>query len=114
MVLSMEQPIGESKGNRSLRSRRHSLNWSTERTVLLIQLLSMSITNVTSALKIANGIEAGTCEFLRPVEDEDFEKPWSFSIGVTSFNMDFVIPETEVVSTTRSELLKRINEAKKS
>ena len=75
--------------------------------------LKMSITNVTSALKIANGAEGGTCKFRRPVEDEDFEKPWTFSTGVTSFNMDFVIPENEVVSTTRSELLKRISEAKK-
>lgn len=108
------EPIGESKGNRSLRSRRHSLNWCIEKTALLIQLISMSITNVTSALKISNGTEGGTCKFLRPVEDEDFEKPWSFSTGVTSFNMDFVIPENEVVSTTRSELLKRINEGKKS
>lgn len=108
------EPIGGSKGNRSLRSRRHSLNWRVEKTALLIQLVSMSITNVTSALKIANGAEGGTCKFLRPIEDEDFEKPWSFSTGVIRFDMDFVIPENEVVSTTRSELLKRINEAKKS
>ena len=108
------EPIGEEKGNRSLRSRRHSLNWRIEKTALLIQLVSMSITNVTSALKIANGAEGGTCKFLRPVEDDDFDKPWSFSTGVTSFNMDFVIPENEVKSTTKTELLKRINEAKKS
>ena len=73
----------------------------------------MSIANVTSALKIANGAEGSTCKFRRPVEDEDFEKPWSFSVGVTTCNMDFVIPEDEVVSTTRSELLNQIKEAKK-
>lgn len=108
------EPIGDPKGNRSLRSRRCSLNWRIEKTALLIQLISMSITNVTSALKIANGAEGGTCKFLRPVEDDDFENPWSFPTGVTNFNMDFVIPENEVVRTTRSELLKRINEGKTS
>jgi hypothetical protein len=107
------EPIGAGKGNRSLRSRRHSLNWRVEKTALLIQLVSMSITNVTSALKIANGSEAKTCKFLRPVDDEDFDKPWSFSTGVTSCNMDYIIPESEVASTNRSELLKRIKESTK-
>lgn len=107
------ESIGKSKGNRNLKSRRHSLNWRIEKTALLIQLISMSITSVTSALKIANGAEGDTCKFLRPVEDEDFDRPWSFSTGVTSFNMDFVIPENEVVNTTKPELLKRIKEARR-
>ncbi|MCK5606696.1 hypothetical protein KAR91_32640 [Candidatus Pacearchaeota archaeon] len=97
-----------------MRSRKHSLNWRIEKTALLIQLASMSITNVTSALKFANGAESGTCKFLRPVEDEDFEKPWSFFTDVTSFKMDYVMPENEVKSTTRSELLKQINKWGKS
>lgn len=108
------EPIGRSKGNRSIRSRRHSLNWSVEKTVLLIKLVSMSITNITSALKIANGVEYGTCKFLRPVEDKDFEKPWSFSTGVTSCGIDSEISENEVVITTKSELLNRIDEANKT
>jgi hypothetical protein len=107
------EPIGEVQGNRSLRSRRNSLNWSVEKTALLIQLVAMSILNVTSALKIANGIEASTCKFSRPVKDDDFKKPWSFSTGVTSSSMDSVIRENEIISFTKSELLNRINEIKK-
>jgi len=37
------EPIGPDKKNRSLRSRRLSLNWKIEKTTLLIQLISMSI-----------------------------------------------------------------------
>lgn len=105
------EPIAKSKGNRNLRSRRHSLNWRIEKTVLLIQLAAMSIFNVISALKIANGAESGTCKFLRPLEDEIFDKPWSYSTGVTSMTMNHAIPEDEVEFYSKSELINLINEA---
>lgn len=108
------EPVGTLKRNRSIRSKRTSINWKVEKVALLIQLVSMSITNIVSALQIANGAKAGTCQFLRPEEDADFEKPWSYSPGVTSCNMDFVINENDVVSTTRKELLEKLNEHKKS
>lgn len=100
------ESIGGTKNNRSLRSKKVSLNWSVERVVLQLQLVCMSINNIISALKIANGIEAGKCKFVRPIEDGDFEKPWSFSPGVMSLSMDFVIDETQVVSVTKGELIK--------
>lgn len=108
------EPIGTLKRNRSIRSKRTSLNWKLDKVALLIQLVSMSITNIVSALKIANGAGAGTCQFLRPEEDADFDKPWSYSPGVTSCNMDFVINDSDVVATTRKELLEKLNEHIKS
>lgn len=104
------EPVGTLKKNRSIRSKRTSINWKVEKVALLIQLISMSITNIVSALKIANGVKAGACKFLRPEEDADFEKPWSYSLGVTNCNMDFVINDSDVVATTRKELLKKLNE----
>ena len=110
------ESIGEGKSNRSLRSRRISLNWNIEKTILLLQLVSMSVINILSALKIANGVQPGTCKFLRPQEDSDFEKPWSYSPRVTNCNMDFVISEDKVNSVTKSELLKilQLSDVKKS
>ncbi|RQW82350.1 MAG: hypothetical protein EHM79_18530 [Geobacter sp.] len=108
------EPVGTSGNNRSIKSKRTSINWKVEKVALLIQLVSMSINNIVSALKIANGAKAGTCQFLRPEEDADFERPWSYCPGVTSFNMDFFIKESDVKSTTREELLKNLNEHKKS
>lgn len=108
------ETIGDAKGNRNIRSRRASINWSIERTALHLQLISMSITNITSALKIANGAEAGTCSFVRPPENSDFKKPWEHSTGVASFNMDYIIPEENIAYVSKSDLLKRINDAKKS
>jgi len=51
---------------------------------MLLQLVSMSITNITSALKIVNEAKAGTCNFVRPEEDSDFEEPWNYSPGITN------------------------------
>lgn len=103
------ESVRPGKGDRNLISRRKSLNWTINRTILLIQLISCSINNVTSALKIANGAKAGTCKFLRPEEDAVFQKPWQFSSGVTNMNMDFVIDENLIPEISKQELLKIIN-----
>jgi len=108
------ETIGNEKRNRSLKSRRISLNWKIEKVSLLIQLISMSITNVVSALKIANGSNPATTKFVRPSEDDDFEKPWMYSPVVTVCSMDFVIEESKVVLTTRRELLDKLKKLRKS
>jgi len=108
-ILKLE-PITNKKGNRSYRSRRHSLNWRIEKTVLLLQLTSMSITNITSALKIANGVEAGTCKFTWPVDDETFIEPWKYSPGVTSSSMDYGFDFDESMESTKEDLEKIVSE----
>lgn len=108
------EAIGNKKGNRSLRSHRISLNWKVEKVSLLIQLISMSIKNIVSALKIANGSNPATNKFVRPTEDDDFKKPWMYSSGVTVCSLDLVIDESEVIPTTRKELLDRLKELRRS
>jgi hypothetical protein len=103
------EPIENSKGDRNLRSRRTSVNWKIEKVILLAQLVSMSINNVVSALKIVNGAKSGTCKFLRPQEDTDFDKPWQYTPGVTSCNMDFVVDKRQILAVTRKELLDKLS-----
>lgn len=105
------ESIGKKMGDRNIRSRRTSVNWSMERTMLLLQLVSMSINNIVSALKIANGALAGTCKFLRPMEDADFQKPWHFSPGVTNINMDFLLDENLIPEISKKELLMIISDS---
>jgi len=104
------ETVGETKNNRSLRSRKVSLNWSVEKVALQLQLICMSITNIVSALKIINDVDASECKFVRPIEDGDFDKPWSYSTGVTSCSMDFVIDGSRVVSVTKNELIEALKE----
>lgn len=98
------ETVGEIKNNRSLRSRKVSLIWSVERVALQLQLVCMSIANVITALKLVNGAEAVKCNFLRPNKDDDFERPWTFTTGITSFSIDFVVDETQVVPLTKKQL----------
>jgi hypothetical protein len=91
-----------------------SLNWTIEKTALLLQLVSMSIKNVVSALRIANGASPGTCRFHRPTDDSDFDRPWSYSPGVLHCSFDFDIPEDQVRAVKRAELLQILAKAKDS
>lgn len=108
------EPVDESPGNRSLRTGRVSLNWKVEKVMLQLQLIHMSILNVKGALKIANGAKPSECKFVRPTEDSDFEKPWTYSTGVTRFKMEFVMDPAEVVPTTRKQLLEKLKDLTKS
>lgn len=81
---------------------------------MLIQLISMSITNVSSALQIVNGANPGEKRFVRPSEDSDFDKPWQFSPGVMNCSMNFVIGPDQVVPVTKKELLEKLKKYRKS
>lgn len=107
------ESLGSAKGSRHIRSRQTSVNWSLERVVLLQQLVYMSINNVVSALKVVNDYAPGTCIFLRPENDSDFEQPWTYSPGVTSINFDHVLDESLLPVLTKADLLSKLraNEA---
>lgn len=98
------EAIGK-QSSRNIRSVRTSANWSIERDTLLLQLVYMSINNVISALKIANEWPASECLFLRPENDEDFDKPWHYSPSVMNANFDHVINEANTTPFTKEEII---------
>ena len=100
------------KGGRHLRSRKTSVNWSSERDILLVQLIQLSINNVISALKVANGVPANECQFQTLGDDEDFMRAWSYSTGVTNMNFDFALDENELPEVTKADILKKLRERK--
>lgn len=99
------ETLGTGKENRSIRSRRTAVNWSLERLMLLSQLTYFSINNVVSGLRVANGWQAGSCKFLRPADHDAFDRPWRYSSGVSTINIDFVLDETNSRAVTKAELL---------
>lgn len=104
----------EPNGNRCVTSRRISLNWKVEKVHGLLHLLSMSIKNVITALKIANRCSPAECTFHRFEEDNSFELPWSFSPGVTRCNFDRVIHVDQIPVLRKSDLEKSIQNHKAS
>jgi hypothetical protein len=65
----------------------------------------MSIRNVVSTLQLWNGQQPAGVRFVRPMEENDFDRPLKATTGVQSTSMDFVIPEDCVRATTKEELL---------
>lgn len=108
------KPINAVKKNRSLCSKRVSVNWSMARTLPLLQLITMSIVNVTNALKFENGIQREQLKYVTPASNSDFDKPWTHSTGVTNCQMDYVLDSERIRDTTREELLDRISLHKKT
>lgn len=99
------EPLGTRKGDRSLRVRRRYVNWSMERTILLCKAVHWSILNVTSALRIANGANAEECQFVRPVENVEFTRPWQHSPGVTTMTWESSVPAVDSLCRTKEELV---------
>lgn len=92
-------------------TRRCAVNWNPEAIAYSLCLISMSINNVVSFLKIKNGINPKTVKFVNPEDKSVFEKPWDFSVGVPHCNMDFVVYEQQIKRLSKTEILEHINRA---
>lgn len=97
-----------SKSNPNFRARRQALNWTPEALAYSLNLISMSVNNVVSYLKLVNGVKPEEVIFRWPKEKDDFDTPWKFNVGVTSSNFDFVITENDIENYTREEILRRL------
>ncbi len=96
-------PIGVAKKNPNFRIVTSSVNWSPEATIYALKLISYSVNNIKSYLLLTNGIP--TAEFLRPKDDESFDKPWDFSPGVLNMTMNSNIEEEMIRGFTNEEIL---------
>ncbi|MCA9837287.1 MAG: hypothetical protein KC422_10230 [Trueperaceae bacterium] len=84
--------------------RRQLLNWNPEAIAYSLNLISMSINNVVSYLKIAIGIKPEEVIFIRPEASEYFDLPGKFNIGVTSANIDYVITKNDTKDFSREDI----------
>lgn len=68
----------------NFRPRRHSRNWSPQNLANGLFLISMSIQNITSWLRMVNGAPPNKCRFEHPTSEDVFELPWKESVGITN------------------------------
>jgi len=105
------ESLGPSKGNRSLKVKQVALNWSFDKNAIIVQLITLSIKNIVSRLKIINGLDSQKCQFFYPEDESFFDKPWSIGVGVNNFEMSAVYDENSLETrTTRKSLLKILND----
>jgi hypothetical protein len=103
-------PVGGSPKNRSIKSSQMSLNWTIEKTAILIQLVEFSIGNLVSILKIMNGAKPSETKIHLPEDPSCFEKAWQFNSTLNSSSFDFVLDEDKIPSLSKAELLKKYSE----
>ena len=78
-----------------------------------LHLISMSLANVISGLKIVNGVSADRVQFRWPSDSEVFKEPWkrTASIGVISMKAPtMAITEELIEPFSKDEMLARYTE----
>jgi hypothetical protein len=103
-----EQIIPSDKYN--FRPRRHSRNWNPWNLINGLILISMSINNVISWLRIVNGAQPLKCSFENPSSKDVFDEPWKEHIGINNFNMDLIIKQENISPFSRDDILKSYTE----
>jgi len=93
---------------------KNTRSWEPEAMAWGLHLISMSITNVVSAIKAVNGISATKVKFTYPSDIDTFSKPWikKSSFGVNSFSFKSVIPIEAITQFTSDELRNLYKEGK--
>jgi hypothetical protein len=100
---------------RHIQVRRNSKNWNPEDMVWGLKLISTSISNIISALKIFNGIKAEQVQFHWPNDLEAFKEPSkrTQSLGVTSVSgFKIIIPKEFVTDFSKAEIIQKYLDGK--
>ena len=90
---------------RHFRVRRNFHNWAPETSFYGLHLLSISLQNILSFLKMIHGVDPTSIEFSWPSDESLFEAPWSMLPGTTSMNIDTVITKGEITPFSKKEIL---------
>jgi hypothetical protein len=98
------EQIINARNDPNLRIARSSIGWNPEGMAHGLMLLAKSIFNVVSFLKLANGVDAASVHFVRFVDADFFEKPWSEPPGILNFSMNYEIHEKMIQKFTRTQL----------
>lgn len=98
----------DTQGNRSRRSRRRTVNWTPETMIRALQVIDVSIRNVVTFLRILNGAQPGTVQFMRLEGIDDLAASLQESLGIRSSSFDVVVDESQIPATTKKELLEEL------
>jgi hypothetical protein len=80
--------------------------------VIALRLVSLSIGNVLSYLKIVNGIEPSEVKFTYPTTADAFVEPWKHAQGgLGSFGFNSIIEPNFITDISRDDILAVYNEA---
>lgn len=93
------------KSRQHFRLLKHSNNWQPEKFFLGLHLVSLSMQNVLSYLKIINGLEPSSVEFAWPDNEAHFHELWNLQTGVSEMSMNNIISPEHIIPFTKAEIL---------
>ena len=105
----------DSSARHHVQHRRHSRNWSPRDLQAGLALVSISVANVISALRILNDVPAQECPFGWPPDVESFDEPWKrrTGLGVLSVSgFEVVLPLDYIKPYTKHEILSNYDSGK--
>jgi|SRR3989304_1336452 len=98
-------PLDKSKHN--FRLLKHSRGWQLENFYFGLHLISLSLQNVLSFLKVANGVDPSTVEFAWPNPESLFDEPWKKHPTLSGISMNSVITVEQITPFSDDEILSR-------
>lgn len=87
---------------------RYARNWDPEDMIWALNLISLSISNVISAIKILNGVDPKDIKYTYPSDSEVFQKPIenTITLGVTSMRSNLYEMSEEIIQIyTKQEMM---------
>lgn len=101
------QKINSDKTERSYRIERYCVNWDMQKTIDILKLVSISITNIISALQILNKTEVEV-NFIIPERDFNFTELFSDSIGGSQFSIGPIINDRHKIHVNKDKSPKSV------
>ena len=93
------------KSRRQLLLTQHFRSWQPEKFHLGIYLISLSLQNVLSFLKIISGAEPSHVQFSWPSDETHFTAPWVTNINSSGMGLDIGAMPMQITPFTKEQIL---------
>lgn len=93
------------KGKHNFRLLKHSRGWKLERFYFGLHLISDSLQNILSFLKIANGVDPSSVEFVWASPESLFDEPWKEYPNLSGISMNSIIEPEHITPFNNDEIL---------
>ena len=97
--------MSENSDPSNLKLKRRSNNWDPHKIANKIVLISISIGNILSFLKILSGVDPASVQFVRPENDNDFSEPWTNRIPVPTASFDIDVSTDDSNLMTKEQMV---------
>ncbi|MEI8196605.1 MAG: hypothetical protein WCI73_11905 [Phycisphaerae bacterium] len=99
----VERIDGMDKSN--VRMVHHARNWSPDEFIARLQLLSISMRNVLSFLKVILGASPQSQQFVWPADPELFARCFQFDVGVNESSFNLILTKDNIVPQSKDQIV---------